>query len=448
MGTSAEAPGTGPDDARPGLGAHRAGGLDDDDLDRIRTGLRQAADLHQRMHRLLDAVLSISGELELSSVLHTIADAARALVDARHGALGVLNEEGDFAELIPSGEGAEGFAALGLTPHGEGILGELVRNPRPLRVDSLASHPHAAGLPAGHPVLETLLGVPILVRGVVYGNLYLADKNDGSPFTEADESVVSALAGAAGVAIENARLYRRLREATEEFQRRLLPDLPDLGALHLEARYQPSSEIPRVGGDWYDLIRLPDGAPCLMIGDVMGHDLHAATVMSQISNMLRVIAFDEQEPPSRILHRLDEVLHRLHGGPMATVLVARLDEQGPDHWRLWWASAGHLPPLLITPDGRARYLYGGESGIPLGVDPDLPRPDHHETVTSGSTLLLFTDGLIEHPRHSLDRGMGDLARVAEAMTGRPLPDLCDALLGHRGGVFHDDVALLALRLAP
>ncbi|MFJ6215853.1 PP2C family protein-serine/threonine phosphatase [Streptomyces sp. NPDC092296] len=436
MGTTAEVPGTGPDEGDRGA-AEQA---------RVQEGMRRAADLHGRMQRLLEAVLSISGELELSAVLRTVVDAARTLVDARYGALGVLNEAGDFTELIPSGEGGEGFAALGRLPHGEGILGELVRNPHPLRVDDLAGHP-ASGFPPGHPVMRTLLGVPILVRGTVYGDLYLADKNDGGPFTEADESVVMALAGVAGVAIDNARLYLRLRDATEEFQRRLLPRLPDLGPLRLEARYQPSSEVPRVGGDWYDLIRLPDGAPCLMIGDVMGHDLHAATAMSQISNMLRVIAFDEQEPPSRILHRLDEVLHRLHGGPMATVLVARLDPLDRDHWRLWWASAGHLPPLLLTDDGRARYLYGGDVGIPLGVDPDLPRPDHRETVATGSTLLLFTDGLIEHPRYSLDRGMGDLAQAAATLADRPLPELCDALLAHRGGVFRDDVALLALRLA-
>ncbi|WP_406292000.1 PP2C family protein-serine/threonine phosphatase [Embleya sp. NBC_00896] len=92
----------------------------------------------------------------------------------------------------------------------------------------------------------------------------------------------------------------------------------------MEARYQPSTDVPRIGGDWYDLIRLPDHVPCLMVGDVMGHGIEAATAMSQISNILRVVAFDGKEPPSRILHRLDVVLHALHGGPMATVVAARI----------------------------------------------------------------------------------------------------------------------------
>jgi serine phosphatase RsbU (regulator of sigma subunit) len=290
--------------------------------------------------------------------------------------------------------------------------------------------------------------VPIQVRDTLYGTLYLGDKTTGGPFSDADEAIVTSLAAAAGVAIENARLYQRLRSATEEFQRRLLPEPPDLGPFQIQARYQPSSDLPHIGGDWYDHIRLPDGVPCLMVGDVMGHDVHAATVMSKISAMLRVIAYDECRPPSSILRRLDEVLHHFHDGPMATVLVARLEDHSDDRWRLWWAAAGHFPPLLITPDRRARYLRRADTGVPLGVDPGLPRPDHEQTLTTGSTLLMFTDGLVEHRRSDLDRGMDDVARAAAALADRPLPELCDALLAGRGAAFADDVALLALRLTP
>jgi serine phosphatase RsbU (regulator of sigma subunit) len=289
--------------------------------------------------------------------------------------------------------------------------------------------------------------VPILVRDTVYGNLYLADKSSGEQFTDEDETALAALASAAGAAIENARLYQRLRQATEDFQRRLLPELPLLDQLELQARYQPSTDAPRIGGDWYDLVRLPDGVPCLMVGDVMGHDVRAATVMSRISNMLRVIAFEHQGPPSGILHRLDRALHHLHGGPMATVIVARLEEDGSGP-RLRWTSAGHLPPLLVTPDGHARYLRHEDQGIPLGVDLDLPRPDHEDALPPGSTLLLYTDGLIERRGEPLDRGMAEIARTAAATAAAPLSQMCDALLARRGGAFHDDVAILAARLRP
>lgn len=431
--------------------AHRPAGarlpplLGVDDLDQLQAGLRQIAHAHDRMRALLGAVVTISGALELDVVLRTITESARTLVTARYAAIGILGEDHEFTSLITSGFGADQFRGPGgaQLPHGTGLLGELVRHPGPLRVDDLARHPRSAGFPEGHPVMTSLLGVPIRVRGTVYGNLYLADKEGGS-FTEDDEDIVTALAGAAGVAIENARLFERLRQATEDFQRRLLPDLPRLPGLELRSRYQPSTDAPRIGGDWYDLIHLPDQVPCLMVGDVMGHGLEAATVMSQISNMLRVIAFDEQEPPSRILRRLDSVLHQLHGGPLATVLVARLEPAADGGRLLRWSSAGHLPPLLVTPDHRARYLHA-DTGLPLGVDPGLPRPDHEQAIPVGSTLLLHTDGLVEHPAHPIDEGMDRAAHIAATHTTRPLDHLCDALLAHEQ-TLHDDVALLAARL--
>jgi serine phosphatase RsbU (regulator of sigma subunit) len=168
--------------------------------------------------------------------------------------------------------------------------------------------------------------------------------------------------------------------------------------------------------------------------------------MSQISNMLRVIAFDEREPPSRILHRLDEVLHELHGGPLATVLVARLELRADGGRLMRWSSAGHVPPLLVTADHQARYLHA-DTGLPLGVDPSLPRPDNEHVLPADCTVLLHTDGLVEHPGDTLDHGMRHVAEIAAARAAVPLTQLCDALLAHRRGqAFHDDVAVLAARV--
>ncbi|MFI6920232.1 PP2C family protein-serine/threonine phosphatase [Nonomuraea spiralis] len=414
-------------------------------LRRLQASLEQIGDLHGRMARLLEAVLAISSELELNTALRTIVEVSADLVDARYGALGVLNEEGEFADLFTYGVSEEVYQAIGRLPTTHGLLEELMAHPRPLRVDDVPAHPGFREYPPGHPVMRTLLGTPILVRGTVYGNLYFADKRTGMPFTGDDERIVAALASAAGVAIENARLYERIRRNTEEFQRSLLPPLPALNGLAACARYLPSSSVPRIGGDWYDAIMLPDGVPCLMVGDVMGHDLRSATVMSQISNMLRVLAYEHCEPPSQILRRLDEILHALHGGPMATVLLARLEEEGDDAWRLRWATAGHLPPLLLPVEGRARYLRA-DGGHPLGVTPDLPRPDHEQVIPAGSTLLLYTDGLVEDPAHGLDRGMASLAHTADRLRDLPLEELCELLLAHGGADFTDDVALLAVRL--
>ncbi|MGW3347681.1 PP2C family protein-serine/threonine phosphatase [Nonomuraea rubra] len=433
-------PGDGAFDSFLGLGA--------EDLQRLQETLAQIRQLHDRMKRLLEAVLAISSELELNAALQTIVEVSADLVDARYGALGVLNEEGEFADLFTFGVPEEVYAAIGRMPTTHGLLGELVAHPRPMRVDDVTSHPLFREYPAGHPVMHSLLGTPLLVRGTVYGNMYFADKRSGGPFNGDDERIIAALASAASVAIENARLYERLRRSTEDFQRSLLPvlpDLPDVGGVRACARYRPSSSLPRIGGDWYDVIILPDGVPCLMVGDVMGHDLKSAAIMSKISNMLRVLTYEQCEPPSHILQRLDEVLHGLHGGPMATVLLARLEEHSGSAWRLYWSSAGHPPPLLVPADGPARYLLT-ESGHPLGVTPTLPRPDHEELIAAGSTLIMYTDGLVESPGHSLDEGLDGLAREASRLRRLPLDEMCDQLLYPRSENFTDDVALLALRL--
>lgn len=171
---------------------------------------------------------------------------------ARYGALGVLDEEGEFADLFTWGVPEEVKDAIGRMPTTHGLLGELVSYPRPLRVNDVSAHPSFREFPAGHPVMRSLLGAPILVRGTVYGNMYLADKRGGGPFAGDDERIIAALASAAGVTIENARLYERIRRSTEDFQRSLLPRLPNLGGLRACARYRPAGSAPRIGGDWYD----------------------------------------------------------------------------------------------------------------------------------------------------------------------------------------------------
>ncbi len=150
---------------------------------------------------LLQAVLGITGELELPAVLRRIVRTAMDLVGARYGALGVLDEERTFlTEFVPLGLNSQELADLSGVelPRGSGLLGHLIRHPEPLRVEHIAAHPESAGFPAGHPPMRTLLGVAISVRGRVYGNLYLSDRQDGKPFDEHDEGVILALAGTAG----------------------------------------------------------------------------------------------------------------------------------------------------------------------------------------------------------------------------------------------------------
>jgi signal transduction histidine kinase len=156
-------------------------------------------------------VLTVGSDLDLQTMLRRIVEAAVRLVDAEYGALGVIGSNGYLAQFLTSGVDEEAAVRIGQLPRGHGILGVLIRDPRPLRLADLGSHPAAFGFPPNHPPMRTFLGVPVRVRDEVFGNLYLTEKRGGACFDEEDEAVVLALAAAAGVAIENARLYEDTR---------------------------------------------------------------------------------------------------------------------------------------------------------------------------------------------------------------------------------------------
>jgi signal transduction histidine kinase len=184
----------------------------DDLLTELQARLDTVLATRDRVHALLEAVVSIGSDLDLETVLRRIIEAATALVDARYGALGVIGEDGEhLAQFITVGVTEEEIEAIGHWPHGHGLLGLVIKEPRPLRLPDISAHPESSGFPGSHPPMRRFLGVPIRVREVVFGNLYLTEKVSGAEFDEEDEAIVTALATAAGVAIENARLYQEAR---------------------------------------------------------------------------------------------------------------------------------------------------------------------------------------------------------------------------------------------
>ncbi|MCX4993116.1 GAF domain-containing sensor histidine kinase [Streptomyces sp. NBC_00568] len=187
----------------------------DELLEELQARLDAARGTRDRVHSLLEAVLSVGRELDLEQALHSIVEAAAVLVDAEYAALGVIGPDGRRLSAFHTvGVSEEQIAAIGPYPEGHGILGELIRHPEPLRLAKISEHPSSYGFPAHHPPMNTFLGVPIRVRDQAFGNLYLTEKRGGAPFDEEDVSVTQTLAVAAGVAIDNARLYEesRLRE--------------------------------------------------------------------------------------------------------------------------------------------------------------------------------------------------------------------------------------------
>lgn len=418
----------------------------DAELSRIDEQLRALAAAKDRVQGLLDAVVAITREVELPAVLHRIVTTAMDLVGARYGALGVLDESGEYlAQFLAVGLSEQEHAALAETgfPRGLGVLGHLIRHPEPVRIGDISAHPSSVGFPPGHPDMRTLLGVAVSVRGEIYGDLYLSERRDGQPFDTQDEGIVVALAAAAGIAIENVRLLEQVRAGSEQFQRRLLPTLPDIRPFDAAAIYRPAAEPHHLGGDWYDAVPLPDGAVAVVIGDVVGHDLHAAASMASTRHMLRALLFTLRTPPSEVLAQLDRTMEAITDNPVTTTTLARIEPAGAG-WRLHWSTAGHVPPLLITPDGRAEYLVR-EPGLPLNVDTGQPRPDHTHPLPPAATVVFFTDGLVEHPDRPIDESLAALAALATANAALPLPDFVRVLADHHPSDGHDDMAILALR---
>ncbi|MFD8478119.1 GAF domain-containing protein [Kitasatospora sp. NPDC059673] len=183
----------------------------DDLLDELQSRLDAARATRDRVHSLLEAVLAVGRDLDLAQVLRHIVEAAVNLVDAAYGALGVIGEDQRLSQFVPVGVTEEQARRIGPLPSGHGILGELIRHPEPLRLARIADHPASYGFPPNHPPMNSFLGVPIRIRGKVFGNLYLTEKRGADEFDAEDEAVLETLAVAAGVAIENARLYARAR---------------------------------------------------------------------------------------------------------------------------------------------------------------------------------------------------------------------------------------------
>ncbi len=244
----------------------------DELLAELQVRLAAVVKTRDRVHALLEAVVAVGTNLELEAVLRQIVQAAVTLVDARYGALGVIGEGGRLAEFVPVGLDDLQIARIDHWPEGRGLLGELIVNPRPLRLPEISAHPQSFGFPEGHPPMKTFLGVPVRIRDEVFGNLYLTEKENGAEFDDEDEAVLTALAAAAGIAIGNARLYEEARRqeqwlrASAEVTERLLSEA-DTGAV-LKLVTQRALEIS--GADQVVLALPVAGAAQLVVEHAAG----------------------------------------------------------------------------------------------------------------------------------------------------------------------------------
>jgi PAS domain S-box-containing protein len=348
----------------------------------------------------------------------------------------------------------------------------LIQRYTQVRLDTLpATSPVAralhAGLPATEPVSAVLalmrpgpardllaqlrpataVVLPLTAEARTVGVLTLY-QDPGRTVTEEDMDAARRVAAEAARAIARVHLQSQQAKLAEALQRSLLTDPPALGRTAVVARYVPAAEAARVGGDWYDAFLQRDGSPVLVIGDVVGHDTAAAAAMGQLRGLLRGIAHFSGAGPAEVLRGLDEAIAHMHTETMATAAVARLEEaDGDGRTRLRWANAGHPPPMALHPDGTVSILGGRFGDLMLGVDPAAGRLESVVTLAPGTTVLLYTDGLVERHGQTLDDGMARLVTQLRRLAGRPLDELCDALIeGMLEGTPEDDVALVAVRV--
>jgi signal transduction histidine kinase len=349
------------------------------------------------LRQLLDAVLTIGSDLDLPAMLQRIVEAAVALVDARYGALGVLDESRTrLAQFITVGLDDETYRAIGDLPEGHGILGLLIVDAKPLRLPDLSEHPDSYGFPPHHPPMRSFLGVPIRLRDEVFGNLYLTDKTSAEVFTDVDEELVIGLAAAAGVAIENARLHARVQElALVEDRERIARDLHDSIVQRLFATglsLQGAAGLIR--GD-------PNAAARRVTAAVDDLDLTVKHIRSAIFGLEPIVGRDNGGLRRRVLDLVAEASDML--GVEPTVLFeGQVDSATPEP-----VAADLLATLREGLSNVARHAQARRVDIVVAVD------------GGGDILLRITDDGIGPPAADQPRGHGldNMAARAEARGG-------------------------------
>ncbi|HEY7454333.1 MAG TPA: SpoIIE family protein phosphatase [Thermoleophilaceae bacterium] len=380
-----------------------------------RAEAERMAELIGGMQALVDAALA---HRSLGGILPDLVSQVRGVLTARAATIYLADEDG---RLTP------GATAPGEEPEGEEFAAQVADS----REAMLARE-------------GSLVGVPLLAEGEVTGVL-VAGAEPPREFSGEDLTLLRLAAERVGLAIAHARLYEREHRIAETLQRSLLPErLPDLPGLDVAARYLPAASESEVGGDWYDVIPISGGAVGLVMGDVAGKGLAGASMVGRLRSALRAYALEGHDA-ARVVERLNRLLWTEgEDTQMATMLYVIVD---PGANMVRWVNAGHPPPLVVE-GGEARYLRGAAS-VPLGV---LPFPTYEEVsaeLEPGSSVLLYTDGLVERPGEHIDTGLDELAAcVAEA------PQEPEGLLDHiletlvpPGGA-PDDVALLTLHNLP
>ena len=424
----------------------------------LRAAQEAEAETARRLAALSGVALALGRAESLDDLARVVTEHGLVALGAHGGAVAVCEGDGDLRLVLTEGIGPVGVGPdtlLRLDDPYPGCVaartGERVLLPD--RATSEAFSPELAELVAGTGV-QAWAAVPLESGDRRIGSLSVGWAEPPT-LARADLELLVALAAQCAQALERIRAQEAervknaaVRGMAEALQRSLLTEPTEPDHLQVVVRYVPAASQAQVGGDWYDAFLLRDGRTALVIGDVTGHDRHAAAAMAQVRNVLRGVAHSSQGSPSAVLAALDEAMRDLAVETLATAVLATVEQLEPHGDRLLrWSNAGHPPPLLLAPDG-AVTLLEREPDLLLGMDPTAPRTDHVQQLPDGAAVLFYTDGLVERRGWLLDEGTDWLVGAATRWARLPLDELCDRLLAELTGQLEDDVALLAVRVHP
>ncbi len=411
---------------------------------------KQAADeVAQRSRLLLEASVALAETSTVADVVDKVRSLVTGTLNPAYVGVSLLNTGGRIelrsGEALPAGiaERWHDYASDRLTPTalatttGMPVLLPDLATVSALTPDAALTFAEMGWQSAASSPLPGASG-PIGALTFVWQQPYTLDA--------AEQAVLAALAGYVAQALVRARYLSSREQVAMMLQQALLTDLPDTRPLEVAARYKPAVQTEQVGGDWYDVVRL-DAELALVIGDVTGHDMHAATQMGQLRSMLRSLIADRHEPPSALLRRLDAATLLFGDRIPATAVLAYLQPTPEGDYLLKWANAGHPSPILVHPDGTVEPLTGHDPL--LGALRFAPRTSHTRVLPPESTLLLYTDGLVETRTEDIDIRKQHLRQVLSQLHQAPLPQLLDQVIDRVAGKQHeDDVAVLAVRIPP
>lgn len=428
-------------------------------LDRlqIRQAERAALERHARRHELLSrAAAALNSKLdpaaelqELSRVVvPTLADFSSVHVLAAPVAPGVMPPLPVITERVAR-EAIEGVAlppAVAGLSWGEGDpiteairQGTLLR--QPIATPAIPPWADRTGSAATFRTgLNHVVLAPVIVDDLVVAVASFGMCNDRPVWSEDDLAILHEISRYAGIALGHGLTYERTRRTALVLQRSLLTEPPAIPGLQICVRYQPAGR-DEVGGDWYDVFECHPDRIAVAVGDVVGHDITAAAAMGQLRAALRTLAMNPDTGPGAALDQLAMVNQRLDITPFATVLYGHLTRTGPQ-WSLTYSNAGHPPPILMGP-AKAQVL-DHVGGIALAGHISGGHTEAEVALERGSTLLLYTDGLVERRGTNIADNITELCARAQGLAQRPLDELCDELL--REAPNSDDIALLAVRI--